>query len=99
MTLAAWGRLAVVPPYANNRLVLGNGGLPGVASAAGLDLIFQIGDRLSRHIMPAGDEHIARIYELRTLAPRPVIATLLRRDNRAGRGRTYRTDPRTKDAW
>jgi membrane protease YdiL (CAAX protease family) len=50
---------------------------PGLLSAAGLYGVFQVGDRMSRRIMPAGDEEIARIYELRTLAPRPLIAALL----------------------
>ena len=49
----------------------------GAASAAGLYLIFQIGDRLSRRIMPAGEEDIASVYRLRTLAPRPLIAAAL----------------------
>jgi membrane protease YdiL (CAAX protease family) len=51
--------------------------IPGAASAAGLYLIFQVGDRLSRRVMPAADQEIAGIYELRTLAPRPLIAALL----------------------
>ncbi len=49
----------------------------GAASAAGLYVIFQIGDRLARRIMPSGTEDIASIYRLRTLAPRPVIVALL----------------------
>ncbi|MGH2449344.1 MAG: lysostaphin resistance A-like protein [Chloroflexota bacterium] len=49
----------------------------GVASAAGLYLIFQAGDRLARIILPAGGEEIEAIYQLRTSAPRSAIAALL----------------------
>ncbi len=49
----------------------------GLGSAAGLYVIFQIGDRMARRIMPAGDREIARIYELRSAAPRAAIATAL----------------------
>jgi membrane protease YdiL (CAAX protease family) len=49
----------------------------GLGSAAGLYAIFQIGDRMARRIMPAGDREIAGIYELRSAAPRPAIATAL----------------------
>jgi membrane protease YdiL (CAAX protease family) len=49
----------------------------GLGSAAGLYAIFQIGDRLARRVMPAGDREIAGIYELRSAAPRPAIATAL----------------------
>lgn len=51
--------------------------LSGAASAGGLYLIFQLGDRFARRIMPAGQEEIAAIYELRTAASRPLIAVLL----------------------
>lgn len=51
--------------------------LTGVATAVGLYLVFQLGDRLARRIMPRGDTEIARIYRLRKAAPRPVIALLL----------------------
>jgi membrane protease YdiL (CAAX protease family) len=51
--------------------------LPGLLSALGLYGIFQVGDRLSRRIMPAGEEDIEAVYRLRTLAPRPLIAFLL----------------------
>ena len=36
----------------------------GLGSAAGLYAIFQVGDRLARRIMPAGDREIAGIYGL-----------------------------------
>lgn len=49
----------------------------GVLSALGLYLIFQVGDRMARRIMPAGTEDIQAIYRFRTLAPRPVIVALL----------------------
>ena len=49
----------------------------GMATAAGLYAIFQVGDRLSRCIMPTGEEDIAETYRLRTLAPRPLIAAAL----------------------
>jgi membrane protease YdiL (CAAX protease family) len=50
---------------------------PGLLSAAGLYCIFQIGDRMARRIMPSGAEDISSVYELRTLAPVPLIAGLL----------------------
>jgi uncharacterized protein len=49
----------------------------GLGSAAGLYAIFQVGDRMARRIMPAGDREIAGIYELRSAAPRAAIATAL----------------------
>src|SRR5256714_2770225 len=49
----------------------------GLGSAAGAYLIFQVGDRMARRIMPAGDRDIAGIYDLRTQAPRSAIATTL----------------------
>jgi uncharacterized protein len=51
--------------------------LTGLGSAAALYGIFQVGDRLARRIMPAGDREIGAIYELRGVAPRPAIATAL----------------------
>lgn len=51
--------------------------LPGVASAVGLYLIFQVGDRMARRIMPNGEQDIADVYALRTLAPRAVSGALL----------------------
>ncbi len=49
----------------------------GLVTAGGLYAVFQIGDRFARRFMPSGNEEIARIYALRTAAPRPVIALLL----------------------
>lgn len=49
----------------------------GLGSAAALYGIFLVGDRLARRIMPAGTQEIGAVYELRTAAPRPAIATVL----------------------
>ena len=49
----------------------------GLGSAAALYAIFQVGDRMARRIMPAGDQEIGGIYELRTAAPRAAIAPAL----------------------
>ncbi len=49
----------------------------GLGSAAVLYVIFQVGDRLARRIMPAGGREIGDIYTLRTQAPRPAIAAAL----------------------
>jgi membrane protease YdiL (CAAX protease family) len=49
----------------------------GAASAGGLYAIFQVGDRLARRIMPAGSDEIASVYELRGIAPTPLITALL----------------------
>jgi uncharacterized protein len=49
----------------------------GLGSAAGLYAIFQVGDRMARRIMPAGDREIAGIYELRKAAPPEAIAAVL----------------------
>ncbi|MDQ6710583.1 MAG: CPBP family intramembrane metalloprotease [Candidatus Dormibacteraeota bacterium] len=49
----------------------------GLGSAAGLYGVFQIGDRLARRVMPAGDREIGQIYELRAQAPKAAIATAL----------------------
>lgn len=49
----------------------------GVLSAALLYLVFQIGDRLARAVMPNGGNDIAAIYRLRREAPPKLIALLL----------------------
>jgi membrane protease YdiL (CAAX protease family) len=49
----------------------------GLGSAAALYGVFQLGDRVARRIMPAGDQDIRAIYALRTSAPRPAIAAAL----------------------
>jgi membrane protease YdiL (CAAX protease family) len=51
--------------------------LTALGSAAGLYLVFQIGDRLARRIMPRGSAEIGQIYQLRTQAPPGLIALLL----------------------
>jgi uncharacterized protein len=49
----------------------------GVGIAAGLYAIFQVGDRLATTVLPAGEENIGDIYELRTLEPQEQIAARL----------------------
>ncbi len=49
----------------------------GLGSAAALYGIFQAGDRLTRRILPFGAREIDAIYQLRTAAPRPLIAAAL----------------------
>ena len=49
----------------------------GLGIAAGLYGIFQVGDRMARKILPAGDENIGDIYELRELRPRVELAARL----------------------
>jgi membrane protease YdiL (CAAX protease family) len=49
----------------------------GLSIAAGLYGIFQVGDRMARRILPAGDENIASIYELRELRAKDEIALRL----------------------
>jgi hypothetical protein len=49
----------------------------GLGIAAGLYGIFQIGDRMARRILPAGDKNIGDIYELRERAPHNEIAVRL----------------------
>jgi len=49
----------------------------GLGSAAALYGIFQVGDRVSRRILPAGARDIDAIYQLRTAGSRPRIALAL----------------------
>ncbi|HEY8677402.1 MAG TPA: CPBP family intramembrane glutamic endopeptidase [Candidatus Dormibacteraeota bacterium] len=49
----------------------------GLGSAGALYVVFQVGDRLARRIMPAGEREIGQIYELRAQAPKAAIATAL----------------------
>ncbi len=49
----------------------------GLLMANGLYLVFQVGDRFARRSLPSGDREIARIYELRTLAPPEEIGVRL----------------------
>jgi len=49
----------------------------GLASAATLYVTFKIGDVFARRFVPGGDAQIRDIYTLRTLRPKPEIATRL----------------------
>lgn len=58
------------------RLTIGDV-LLGLSSAAGLYVVFQIGDRLARRLLNQGSREIADIYALRSLRPRLEIAARL----------------------
>jgi CAAX protease family protein len=49
----------------------------GLASAAGLYGVFQLGDRMARRIMPKGGDEIDQVYALRRLRPTPELAARL----------------------
>ncbi|MEO8287371.1 MAG: CPBP family intramembrane glutamic endopeptidase [Chloroflexota bacterium] len=49
----------------------------GLASAAGLYVVFQIGDRIARVILPKGGSEIEAIYSLRRLRSKRELATRL----------------------
>ncbi|MDE3101922.1 MAG: CPBP family intramembrane metalloprotease [Chloroflexota bacterium] len=49
----------------------------GIAIAAGLVAVFQLGDRAARRVMPRGDEEIGDIYALRSQGTAPEIALRL----------------------
>jgi len=49
----------------------------GLASAALLYQIFEVGDRVARSVMPRGSKEIKDIYALRTIAPKEEIAARL----------------------
>lgn len=49
----------------------------GLAIAAGLYAIFQVGDRMARRMVPGGSGQIREIYELRRLRPSEEIAARL----------------------
>jgi hypothetical protein len=51
--------------------------LAGLLSAVGLYATFAVGDRFARRYVPGGDDQIRDIYGLRTLRPRPEVATRL----------------------
>jgi len=80
MTLGVGGlgayALAVEPALRHERPRLRDV-FKGLGSAAGLYAIFQVGDRMARRIMPAGDREISGIYELRKAAPPEAIAAVL----------------------
>jgi uncharacterized protein len=49
----------------------------GLATAAGLYGVFQVGDRLARKVLPTGGDDIGEIYALDRLRPKPEIAARL----------------------
>jgi uncharacterized protein len=49
----------------------------GLATAAALYGIFQVGDRFARRVMPSGSADIAEVYSRRRMAPRWFIASAL----------------------
>jgi membrane protease YdiL (CAAX protease family) len=49
----------------------------GLGSAATLYATFKVGDAFARRFVPSGDAEIREIYALRTIRPRPEIATRL----------------------
>jgi len=49
----------------------------GLGSAAGLYVVFQVGDRLARRILPKGGQEIDAIYGLRSLRPKGELAARL----------------------
>jgi membrane protease YdiL (CAAX protease family) len=72
------GALALAEdPSARPRRLRGRDVGLGLVIAGGLYLVFQAGDRFARRTLPAGDEEIASIYELRELRPKEEIATRL----------------------
>lgn len=51
--------------------------LVGIASAGGLYVVFQVGDRVSRAVLPSASREVAEIYALRALRPWPELALRL----------------------
>lgn len=49
----------------------------GLAAAAGLYAVFQVGDRLARRLMPKGAQEIGSVYSLNELRPASELATRL----------------------
>jgi len=49
----------------------------GLAIAAGLFAIFQVGDKTARQVMPRGKDEIGEIYALRSISPKEGIAIRL----------------------
>lgn len=49
----------------------------GIGIATGLYVVFAVGDKVARRVMPAGAENIGDIYELRRFGSRGEIATRL----------------------
>jgi CAAX protease family protein len=74
----ALGSLALASDPGTRRIRVGTREVVGgLASAAALYAIFQIGDRLTRRYLPGGERQIGEIYALRGLRPRPEIAARL----------------------
>jgi len=78
MTGLTLGSLALVKEPRLRRTRIGPSDVAlGLGSAGGLYVIFQVGDRLARLILPKGGSEIQAIYELRTLRSQKEIATRL----------------------
>jgi len=80
MTVGVGGLAAyalVAEPALRHERLRGRDVATGFGSAAALYGIFLIGDRMARRILPAGEQEIGSIYELRSAAPRPAIAAAL----------------------
>jgi membrane protease YdiL (CAAX protease family) len=69
------GGFALANERAARRLAIGPREIGlGLASAAGLYAVFQIGDRAARQVMPRGGQEIGEIYALRSLRPKEELA-------------------------
>ncbi|MDP9266278.1 MAG: CPBP family intramembrane metalloprotease [Chloroflexota bacterium] len=78
MTGAALGSIALAGDADLRRPRLGRRDTGvGLAIAAGLYAVFQVGDRAARRLLPGGEAEIGDIYALRALRPRPEIALRL----------------------
>jgi membrane protease YdiL (CAAX protease family) len=77
-TGALLGGLAIAAdPKAHRPRLAARDLLQGLLSAGGLYLIFQLGDRLARRLLPSGAGEINDIYALRALRPRLELAVRL----------------------
>ena len=75
--LALGGLTLVAEPELRRARVRGREIAQGLAAAAGLYVIFQVGDRLARRIMPKGAQEIGSVYALRQLRPPAELAARL----------------------
>jgi uncharacterized protein len=72
------GGLAVASePELRRSRVRGRDLVSGLASAAALYAVFQVGDRLARRLLPRGGEEIGSVYELRELGRPAELAARL----------------------
>jgi uncharacterized protein len=72
------GSLAVASePELRRSRIRGRDLVTGLASAAGLYAVFQVGDRLARRLLPRGGEEISSVYELRELGRSAELAARL----------------------